>query len=308
MNNQIFSKIKIYSAVAIIGTLLLFSSLAQAQQPPKQTYATTPDGVSIAIQEYGNPNGAEIVLIHGLLGSHLDWVKQVDNPLLTKYRLITYDLRGHGLSGKPTDSVYYSDGKRWGDELNTVIIAKGLKRPTIVGWSLGGVVMTNYLNTYTDSGIAGLVFVDAVIDLKPELLIKHPELSKRMVSTDLQIYLGGTRDFLGQCFLHQPDAATFNLLYANAAMASPEMVRASQKGISDTAEETLPKVKVPVLIIQGDKDALVKPAMVEVGRKLMPNAKVSILKDAGHATFFDQPDRFNRELNKFVLSATKNPR
>jgi len=75
MKNRIFIKVKNYSAVAVIGTLLLFVSLVQAQQPAKQTFATTPDGVSIAIQEYGNPNGAEIVLIHGLLGSHLNWIK-----------------------------------------------------------------------------------------------------------------------------------------------------------------------------------------------------------------------------------------
>ena len=307
MKNQFLIKIKNYGAVAVIGTLLLLSSLAQAQQPAKQTYVTTPDGVSIAIQEYGNPSGAEVVLIHGLLGSHLDWIKQVDNPLLSKYRLITYDLRGHGFSGKPTDSIYYSDGKRWGDELRAVIAAKGLKRPTLVGWSLGGIVMTNYLNTYSDSDIAGLVFVDAVIELKPELLTltRNPELSKMMVSTDLKIYLEGTREFLRQCFFQQPDAATFNLLYANAAMALPEMTRTSQKGISVPAQESLPKVRVPVVLIQGDKDALIKPEMVELGRKLMPRAKVSIYANAGHAPFLEQSDRFNKELNNFVTANNK---
>lgn len=309
MKIQYFIKIKNYGA-AVIGTLLLFTSLTQAQQPAKQTFATAPDDVSIVVQEYGNPNGAEIVFIHGLLGSHLNWKEQVNNPLLSKYRLITYDLRGHGLSGKPTDSIYYSDGKRWGDDLHTVIAAKGLKRPTLVGWSLGSVVMTNYVNTYTDSNIAGLVFVDAVIEFKPELLplTQKTELLKMMVSEDLKIYLEGTREFLRQCFFKQPDDDTFNLLYANAAMALPEMVRTSQKGISNPAQIALPKVSVPIVLIQGDKDALVKREMVELGRKLMPRAKVSIYADAGHAPFLEQSHRFNKELDGFVLGASTKSR
>ena len=141
-------------------------------------------------------------------------------------------------------------------------------------------------------------------------MLKHtkPDLLKMMVSTDLKIYLEGTREFLRQCFLKQPDDATFNLLYANAAMALPEMTRTSQKGISNPAQVALPKVKVPVLIIQDDKDALVKREMVEVGRRLMPRAKVSIYADTGHAPFLEQPDRFNKELIGFVLGASKKSR
>lgn len=305
-------KIEIFRAVALLGMLLFFAAFTRAQEaekPPAQIFATTPDGVRVAIQEYGNPNGAEIVFVHGLLGSHLNWLKQVGSPLLAKYRLITYDLRGHGLSGKPIDAVNYSDGKRWGNELQTVIAAKKLKRPILVGWSLGGVVMTNYVNTHTDSAIAGIVFVDAVIDLKPELLTlpENPKLAAKLASEDLQIYLAGVEEFLRRCFYRQPDAATFNLLYANAAMALPEMTRASQKGISVPAQAALPKLSVPVLLMQGDKDALVKPAMADFGRKLMPRAKISIYAGAGHAPFLEQSERFNKELDDFIV-ASKNSR
>ena len=129
--------------------------------------------------------------------------------------------------------------------------------------------------------------------------------AKAMASLDLEIYLEGTRQFLRQCFFQQPDADTFNLLYANAAMALPEMNRASQKGISIPAEVALPKVSVPVLLIQGDKDELVEHKMVELGQKLMTHAKVSIFASAGHAPFLEQFDHFNRELNEFVRVASK---
>lgn len=322
MTNHFFIRIKNHAAAAVIGILLLFSSpFAQVQQSAeqtaakqtaqtaaKQTFATLPDGVRIAIQEYANPNGAEIVFIHGLLGSHLDWMKQVDDSLLGKYRLITYDLRGHGLSGKPVDAAYYTDGKRWGDDLRTVIAAAGLKRPVLVGWSLGGVVMTNYLSAFSDKDTAGLVFVDAVIELKPDLLKSHPETTKAMLSTDLETYLEGTRQFLRQCFYIQTDANTFELLYGNAAMASPEMTRAAFSGISVPTQTTLPKITVPVLLIQGENDDLVLRKMVERGQKLMPKAETLFYVDAGHAPFLEQSERFNRDLDNFVSAASKKER
>ena len=321
MTNNIFIALKNYIVLAVFGMLVLFSSpLLQAQQTAKQTpikqtlakqtsakqtFAVTPDGVSIAIQEYGDPNGLEVVFIHGLLGSHLNWVKQVDDRLLSKYRLITYDLRGHGLSGKPVDAAYYKDGKRWGDELHTVIAAKGLKRPVLVGWSLGGVVMTNYLSTFSDKDIAGLFFVDAAIELRPELLVAHPETSKAMASTDLGTYLEGTRQFLRQCFYIQPDANTFELLYGNAAMALPEMTRAAFSGISIPAQTALPKISVPALLMQGENDNLINGNMVELGQKLMPHANVLLYGNTGHAPFLEQSERFNRDLDKFVSNASK---
>ena len=109
------------------------------------------------------------MLIHGLLGSHLDWQRQVNDPALRRYRLITYDLRGHGLSGKPAGAEFYSQGQRLGRrtaqrDRRQKIGAAHARR--LVAGRAG--VMTNYLHTYGDSHIAGLVFVNAVIELRPE--------------------------------------------------------------------------------------------------------------------------------------------
>ncbi len=188
--------------LAITVLALLFA--AHTGAAPNQTYVSAPDGVKVAVQEYGNPKGLEIVLVHGLDGSHLNWMKQTSSPLLSEYRLITHDLRGHGFSDKPTDASYYADGKRWGDELHAVIEAKHLKRPVLVGWSLGGPVLTNYLGLYGDSQIAGIVYVDGVIELKPELLKPHPATITALMSPDEAAYLEGTRQFVRQCFFRQP--------------------------------------------------------------------------------------------------------
>ena len=61
----------------------------------------TPDGLNIAVQEWGNPAGRAIVFIHGFSQLHLSWSRQYGSALAREFRLITYDLRGHGQSDKP---------------------------------------------------------------------------------------------------------------------------------------------------------------------------------------------------------------
>jgi non-heme chloroperoxidase len=76
----------------------------------------TPDGVMISAQEWGNPDGLEIVLIHGFSQSHLSWSRQFGSELAKSFRIITYDIRGHGGSEKPLDAAHYRDHKRWAVE------------------------------------------------------------------------------------------------------------------------------------------------------------------------------------------------
>lgn len=277
-----------------------FGPELRAQAVNKQYYATTPDSVQVAIQEYGNPQGEEIVFIHGLFGSHLDWLKQLDSPLLQHYRVITYDLRGHGLSGKPAEAAYYQQGKRWGDELHTVLAATHSKRPVIVAWSMGGLVLTNYLHTYGDTHLAGLVYVGGVIELNQELIKPRPTLGKALFSSDLRTYLDATRQYLRQCFYHQPDSTTFNLFAEAAALALPVMTRAVTNKVSLPAASTLPRVKVPVRLIYGEQDALLESKMTERAQQLLPRAVLTRYGDTGHAPFFEQADRFNKELAGFM--------
>jgi non-heme chloroperoxidase len=110
----------------------------------KPIVVKTPDGLTISAQEWGNPAGAEILFIHGFSQSHLSWMRQVDSDLAREFRIITYDLRGHGNSDKPLDAAHYRDSKAWGDEVQAVIDAAGLKRPVVVGWSYAGRVISDF--------------------------------------------------------------------------------------------------------------------------------------------------------------------
>ncbi len=281
-------------------SLILLLSLTSLAAQAREWRVTAPDGVELAVQEQGDPQGVPIIFIHGLLGSRLNWEAQLASPLLSRFRLITYDLRGHGLSGKPAGATPYREGRRWADDLATVIAATGARRPVLVGWSLGATVITNYLAAYGDADLAGVVYVDGVIELSSAQIVPHPEVYRDLVSPDLRTHLDAIRTFLALCFATPPAPALFQRLYANAAMASWDM----QSAVQDqdvAAVQGLGRVRVPLWLLYGEKDALVHPeASIARARALNPRIEATRYAASGHAPFLEEAPRFNRDLAAFV--------
>ncbi|WP_175714444.1 alpha/beta fold hydrolase [Burkholderia ambifaria] len=293
-----------YLLAAAVSAATLFAAIPATVAAPTSYMVTSKDGVRLSVQESGNPNGPPVIFIHGLLGSRLNWEAQVQSPELREYRIITYDLRGHGLSDKPSGATPYHDGRRWADDLEAVIAGSHARKPVVVGWSLGGVVISNYLATYGDDNIAGAVYVDGVVELAPGQIVDHPAVYRDMNSPDLKTHLDGERTFIGLCFNRRPDADTFSRLLANAALASWDM----QKEIPTMtvfAAEALSKTRVPLLFIYGSRDALVDtPTTLARAKALNPRIQSKVYVDAGHAPFIEEPDRFNHDLAEFVRSAS----
>lgn len=286
-----------FAAVALMAV----AALSHAAVEPYTV--TAPDGVRIAVQEAGDPNGQPIIFIHGLLGSHLNWDKQVNSPELQRYRLITFDMRGHGMSGQPERADAYRDGGRWADDLAAVIAGSGARRPVLVGWSLGAAVATNYLAAYGDEKIAGAVYVGGVIELKPEQIVSHPQVYSGMGSPDLKTHLDAEREFVALCFAKLPDAQTFQRLLANAAMASQAMQNAVH-GMSLNAPKGLGAMHKPLLLIYGARDALVQAEpSFNRAKALNPDAIGKFYPEAGHSPFIEEAQRFNRDLSAFVDAA-----
>ncbi|SQJ19255.1 Arylesterase [Serratia rubidaea] len=286
--------------------LALMLALVSATLPAAEKHYTVsaPDGVQIAVQESGNPAGPPIIFIHGLLGSHLNWTQQQQAPQLQRYRLITFDLRGHGLSGKPQQEAAYRDGKRWADDLAAVINNAQARRPLLVGWSLGGAVITNYLAAYGDSNISGAVYVDGVVELTPDLIPAHPQVYSAMTAERLGTHLDGERAFLRLCFYQQPDRVTFERLLANAALAAWPM-QSAVPTMTIPLEQGLKNVRAPLLFIYGRHDALVNPqASLARARSVNPRIESQIYDDSGHAPFIEEAPRFNRQLAAFAARHT----
>lgn len=258
----------------------------------------------ISAQEWGNPNGAEVLFIHGFSQSHLSWLRQVESELANQFRLITYDVRGHGGSDKPPDQAYYKGHKRWADELKSVIEAARLKHPVLVGWSYGGRIISEYLMEYGDMSIAGINFVAAFTKVVPEFLGPAALAARKMASENLAENIENTLLFLKLSTAKALPPDEFEMMLAYN-MIVPAKVRSHLLARPTPYEEGLKKIKVPVLVTHGleDQVALIPTAHYTVS--VIPNARSSFYERVGHLPFWENIPRFNRELTEFVTNANR---
>ena len=289
------------------ATAAAVSAPGLAQEPKfKAVSVKTPDGLTISAQDWGNPNGPEILFIHGFSQSHLSWIKQVTSGDLAKeFHMVTYDLRGHGNSDKPFEPERYKTSNYWGDEVQAVMDATGLKRPVLVGWSYAGRVMADYLTTHGTARLAGLNYVDA--NQKGDPAFIGPNVRSNlppMASEDLATNIAATRDFLHGCFSIQPTQEEYEIMLAFNMMVPPK-VRLGLSNRPLEVDDMLRSLKLPVLVTHGAEDKNTNLIAAEYTAKMIPGAKLSVYQGIGHSPFFEDARRFNTELPAFVRSAQK---
>ena len=267
---------------------------------------TTPDGLAISAAEWGNPAGAEIVFIHGFSQCSLAWTRQLADPdLVGEFRMIAYDLRGHGASDKPVEKDKYFPDRAWADELAAVIAAASLQRPVLVGWSYAGRVISDYLRLHGSDRLAGLNFVAAVTRSGGDLL--GPGIKDNvsgLLSGDLAVNIAATRAFVRACFSVPPGAEDVETMLA-FNMSIPAAVRALVLDRPPNPGDVLESLTLPVLITQGTHDRIVLPAMAQFTASAVPHAQLSLYDGIGHCPFAEDAPRFNRELAAFVRAANR---
>ncbi|WP_394850550.1 alpha/beta hydrolase [Pendulispora brunnea] len=290
-----------FAFIFLIVLALVACRHQEARTPPHHevSFVRTPDGVRTAVQTWGNPKGRPIVFVHGLAQSHLSWTRQVASSLGDEFRLVTYDLRGHGDSDKPLDARYYEEGRRWGEELAAVLDTLGPERPVVVGWSLGGVVIANYLAAHGDARLGGIVLVAAVTTFDRALLGVMPPLA----SPDLATRIGANRQFLRDCFAVPPTGEEFETMLAYNAQVPREVFAAVPHVSLDGTDAAFARVKVPVLVLQGSEDKLVKMGMAKRSAALVPGSHLAVYEGVGHAPFYERADAFNGDLAAFARRA-----
>jgi non-heme chloroperoxidase len=297
------------AAAAVVTTLavaLAGPGLAQEklQEKFKALSVKTPDGLTISAQEWGNPNGPEILFIHGFSQSGMSWTKQVNSDLAKEFHMVTYDLRGHGNSDKPLEPERYRNSKAWADEVQAVMDAAGFKRAVLVGWSYGGRVMADYLTTYGTGKLAGLDYVDAGQKGDPSFFGPNLKNLPLMASEDLATNIAATREFLHGCFNIQPTQAEYETMLAFNMMVPPK-VRAGLSNRPLEVDDMLKSLRIPVLVTHGALDRNSNLITAEYTAKMIPGAKLSVYQGVGHSPFFEDAPRFNAELAAFVRGAQK---
>ncbi|MGZ4197792.1 MAG: alpha/beta fold hydrolase [Solirubrobacteraceae bacterium] len=262
-------------------------------------------GATLHVRESGNPDGAAIVFVHGWSQCDRCWDRQLEGPLAASCRLITFDIRGHGMSDKPLEPSGYADERLWADDLAAVIEGAGAERPILVAWSYGGYISTDYARTYGDTALAGLVLVGGAVQLKPPTF-DHlgPGLlanAQEMCGPDLGANIGATRRFLRACTARRLDTDTWeSALCWN--MVVPPQIRGALIAREIDGDAVLASLSVPVLVIHGLEDEIVLPSMADHAVECCPTASASWYEGIGHMPFVEASERFNQELATFVES------
>jgi non-heme chloroperoxidase len=263
--------------------------------------------VTIAVQDWahdGAPRRADVLLLHGFSQSHGAWLYQVTSPLAAEYRLVTYDLRGHGESDKPTAVHFYREKECWANEVKAVIDQCGLHRPILVAWSYAGRVALDYLSVFGDSGIRALVMVNAMAKTDPKLMGPAVGLLGQMTSEDAAVALEGTKALLRSSVANPLPQEEFDyMLRYNQNV--PPTVRANLTGRPAEYESVLRSLSVPTLVIQGMLDPITTGAMGAYTAQQVPGAQLIRYDDLAHMPFWEAPRRFNADLAQFLSRVTQ---
>lgn len=260
----------------------------------------TPDGLIIAAQDWRQKSsGRDILLIHGYSQSHLAWLKQVSGPLAAEYRLVTYDVRGHGESDKPLEPHFYREPERWAGEVAAVIQQAQLNRPVLVFWSYAGRIVLDYLGQNGDSGISALVFVNATSRADATVLGPANPLLRAMTQGDLATNIEATQRLLAASTARPlPEGDVRFMLAYN--MVVPAAIRANLTGRPANYDATLRRIRVPVLALHGSEDTINLPTMADHTCNIVPNARKILYPGAGHMPFWENPQTFVQDVSEFL--------
>lgn len=262
-------------------------------------------GVGLHLREWGPDHGQPILFIHGWSASYLSWRAQFDSALRERYRIVCLDLRGHGFSDKPLDPEMYQNGAHWADDIAAVMIALGLRRPVLVGWSYGGYVIGDYLARHGTRNVGAVNFVGAaVISSNPPAHVgkRFIEGALMAASDDPAVMIEGARHVIhSSVYRPLPQPETERALVAFGL--TPPAIRAFLLRRTLDFTETLAALDRPCLVTQGEDDTIILPSMAEHIVASTPEACASIYPACGHSPQQEYPDRFNAELAELAQRA-----
>jgi pimeloyl-ACP methyl ester carboxylesterase len=293
-----------------IFAALLITSTAHAADVEFKTiegYGGLPLNVAIG----GNPDGPPIIFIHGMAFSYLAFETQFNSDLAKDFKLIAFDLRGHGNSGKPWRKEDAADPNIYADDVAAVIAGTGAKKPVIVGWSYGGFVAADYVRKYGTDNLAGLNLVASLAGLvqqpPPVGNISPEELKRRAVMQGG----GNIKDNLtiinetGKMFEFPGISDELRDVIRTSAIMVPAYFRRASMGRSLDHQDVVPKMTMPLLVTMGANDIAQNAEPFNRLKAALPKAKYSVYEGVGHLPFAQDPVRFNRELAEFVKAVNK---
>jgi non-heme chloroperoxidase len=264
-------------------------------------------GVKLHAREWGKADAPAVLFIHGWSQNHLCWRRQYDSQLADAFRLVAFDLRGHGMSDAPEAQEHYTEPQPWADDIAAIVSQLGLEHPVLVGWSYAGFVICDYLRAYGQDAIAGINFVGAAVTLDmaafgvligPGFIDYVPGATADDCLSNIQ----AIRAFVQGCTARPLPRDEYETALCWNIMVPPKVRAALVARVIDS-DDVLSTLERPVLVTQGQSDTVILPAMGNRILKTCRTSTASWYPETGHAPFLEDSVRFNRELADFVRKA-----
>lgn len=280
-----------------------------------------PEGHSIFLEFYGPQEAQPIIFIHGWSSDSTQWY-YLKKHFSKNYRLILMDLPGCGKSTKKPNNEYAPE--RFAQDLDEVIKLAGRKKPIVLGHSIGGMTILNYcklFNTQLTNKVAGLVLVQTTYTnpvntaLMSGLLkvLEKPVLTPMCyVMIALAPYyqiMNWLKYFNGSAHLNNhltsfAQTETKGQLELNSYLGTIAPVGVSARGMLGMfkydATDALKNIKVPVLILAGNRDILCKPEASEFMKSLIPHSTLVTLQPSGHMGALERNGEMIQAVETFV--------
>ncbi|HHW66563.1 alpha/beta fold hydrolase [Defluviitalea raffinosedens] len=266
-------------------------------------YINVEPDVKIYVEDL-NPAGKKTILfLHGWPASHKLFEYQFNYLPMMGYRCIGIDTRGFGDSDKPWRGYDYD---RLADDVRCVIDTLKLHDIVLGGHSTGGAIAIRYMARHKGHGVAKLALFAAAAPS----LVQRPYfpygVPKEGIEEMIQETYNNRPEMLrrfGQRFFHKFITESFEewffqlgLQAAGWATAAIARTWLGEEGLFTD----LGKIFVPTLILHGIHDQVCPFALAEAQHRGIRNSKLIPFRDSGHGLFYDEKDRFNQELIKFI--------
>lgn len=250
------------------------------------------NGVEIYYEVHGT--GIPLLLTHGYSSTSAMWEGQVE-VISKQYKLIIWDMRGHGKSDYPEDASAYSEPHTVADMAAILDTVDGPNSKAIVGGlSLGGYMSMAFYNAHPDRVIS-LLIIDTGPGFKKDSAREAWNQYARKTGDDFD------RNGLGSLQDMSPERSQVSHRNAKgiAAAARGMLTQRDSNVIS-----SLGNIKVPSMVLVGEDDKAFLAATDYMASKI-PDATKVIISKAGHAANIDNPVAFNEELMAFLKSLEK---
>ena len=260
-------------------------------------------GYRLHYQVFGRPEAPPLLLIMGL-GMCSDAWHTLPGRLAERFRVIAVDNRGTGRSGAPRGRFRIRD---LADDAALVLDAEGVRQAFVFGISMGGMIAQELVLRHPERVRAlalGATFGGHWRSHKPPLsvardlllvtvLARRPDRMARLLVSD-------------EYFARDP--GRFGRWLAQLSPPRRSTARRQILAIAlHEAERRLPQIRVPTLVISGDRDRLVPVENSRRLARLIPGARLVELPGAGHAFPFERTDETVRALTDHFLAAAPHP-